>query len=630
MNVNDYEMMLVLSIFRDILMSRSLLEKGRKLQRYFRNPAKLSFVDVLMFYIFRCKGTLGKDINAYFEALSMECCSRQALIAATCKIEPEVFRIFIQMFSARLYSDPRVTIYKYENYMLVAVDGSHMDLPSAVEIIKKFGGNLNGSIKNPDDIKKPQARVSMLYDPVNMLVLDALVRPYDTSEQSMLYEHLDACRGILRNRKVILLADRNYPSAELFLLCMMRGYDFVIRSKKNFYKDEIDAIVDDGTITLKFTEPWIKRMKNPELAEYARQVGQLTLRTIKNYYAYKDPDTGKIVVSQGIYIVSENLKHLTRSEIVHLYHKKRWQVETGYFNLKSHLEAERLSSRKVDTVTVEIYAKFLCLSLAGCVYTRVTDIIQKKREQNQKLYVQKGKGQAKGNADQTPSAPVDQGTKLETDTQQTAGATHVDTETASSQETPTTSEGTPTLGESSSSKDASGTEPKPKDANDKSATLDESSSPKEASETGSKTSDADDKPATLDESSSPKEASGTESKPKDANGKAAPLNDGQKTVRPRKANMQNVCSAIQNSNKLFCIIRGTYCEIYIDETEGEFSDRFLQNLAAESIPEIDGRHVARWGRYIRHLPHYKFRVDGRRNPFIEQCRNGSIGYVTRR
>ena len=47
----------------------------------------------------------------------------------------------------------------------------------------------------------------------------------------MLYEHLENCRELLKGKKVMLLCDRYYGSAELFLDCRLYGYKLRVRAK---------------------------------------------------------------------------------------------------------------------------------------------------------------------------------------------------------------------------------------------------------------------------------------------------------------------------------------------------------------------------------------------------------------
>lgn len=91
-------------------------------------------------------------------------------------------------------------------------------------------------IKDNSQMKKPQAKCSILVDVLNHVILDAIVEPYKTSELSMLFAHLKNCEGVLQEKKIILLCDRYYGSADLFLYNELRDYKFIVRGKQIFTK----------------------------------------------------------------------------------------------------------------------------------------------------------------------------------------------------------------------------------------------------------------------------------------------------------------------------------------------------------------------------------------------------------
>ena len=82
-----------------------------------------------------------------------------------------------------------------------------------------------------------------------------------TSELPMLFRHLENCEGLLHGKKVILLCDRYYASAELFLYCMLHGYRFIVRNKSYVYKDYTCTVEQDGDICVPFSRAWYRRMK---------------------------------------------------------------------------------------------------------------------------------------------------------------------------------------------------------------------------------------------------------------------------------------------------------------------------------------------------------------------------------
>lgn len=304
------------------------------------------------------------------------------------KTNPEVFPLLIRKFAEDFYAQQNYQTLK--GWIVLACDGTKMDLPPSQELRERFGGYLNQTITDENKVKKPQASCSVLVDVLNHVVLDATVKPCNTSELPMLYEHLENCKSLLKGKKVMLLCDRYYGSAELFLYCKLHGYRYLVRAKSYMYKDQVSTIDKDGDIELLFNKAWIKRLKRADCQAYAQKHSLLNVRVVKNHYEYtlnnkkKKPDSFAV---DAIYMTNLEKEDFNTDSIVALYHTQRWDGETAYFNIKSHLEAERFNSGKYNIVVNELYGKILCYSICGVFYNRVGElVIERQRTGNDTMY----------------------------------------------------------------------------------------------------------------------------------------------------------------------------------------------------------------------------------------------------
>lgn len=170
-------------------------------------------MDVILFYTFRNNETTNKDISALYSKIEKPRCSKQAMFKAINKLNPCAIPMIIREFACDFYATQE---YKtLDGYVVLACDGTKLDLPKTQEMRERFGGALNMHVKDASQIKKPQATCSVLVDVLNHIVLDAHVDSYNTSELPMLYKHLENCRSVLKDKKVILLCDRYYGSAQV-------------------------------------------------------------------------------------------------------------------------------------------------------------------------------------------------------------------------------------------------------------------------------------------------------------------------------------------------------------------------------------------------------------------------------
>ena len=96
------------------------------------------------------------------------------------KTNPEVFPLIIREYAKLFYEHQDYAT--LDGWIVLACDGTKMDLPPTPELTEMFGGQLNQSVTDKSKVKKPQAACSVLVDVINHVVLDACVKPYKTSE----------------------------------------------------------------------------------------------------------------------------------------------------------------------------------------------------------------------------------------------------------------------------------------------------------------------------------------------------------------------------------------------------------------------------------------------------------------
>ena len=359
--------------------SSHISSAARITARGFTQSRKITLQDVLLFYTFRHGETTNKDIISYFSKVDKPKVSKQAMFKALNKTNPDVFPLIIRQFAENFYEHQDYET--LDGWIVLACDGTKMDLPPSEEMKETFGGYLNKTVTDESKVRKPQANCSVLVDVVNHVVLDALVKPCRTSEIPMLYEHLENCRELLKGKKVMLLCDRYYGSAELFLYCRLYGYKLLVRAKSYMYKDQVAMIEEDGMIHLDFDKAWLRRLKRKDCRDYAQEQKHLNVRVVKNHYEYmlvggrrkQEP-----VSIDSIYMTDLENKEFSLGDIVELYHVRRWDSETAYFDIKDHLEAERFNSGKYNIVVCELYGKILCYSVCGIICDRTEELLLKK------------------------------------------------------------------------------------------------------------------------------------------------------------------------------------------------------------------------------------------------------------
>ena len=78
------------------------------------------------------------------------------------KTNPDVFPLIIRQFAKDFYEHQDYQT--LNDWIVLACDGTKMDLPPSEEMREKFGGSLNQTITDESKIQKPQATCSVLMD----------------------------------------------------------------------------------------------------------------------------------------------------------------------------------------------------------------------------------------------------------------------------------------------------------------------------------------------------------------------------------------------------------------------------------------------------------------------------------
>lgn len=256
-----------------------------------------------------------------------------------------------------LANDTRDMLYQdydyktYKGFRLLAIDGSMVTLPFNDDIKKEFC-TTNVINQYKDKSKKiVQARVSVLYDVLNHISIDAVITDSKIGEISIAKNN--HFKKVQKNDLVI--ADRGYPSYELFTtITAQYNADFLIRMKRSWYKDiqflfDKNSLVKDTIITLK---PTTKKL----IKEITEQ--SLPLE-IKVRFVQVILDDGEVEVLGTSVLDSNALKTDNFKEL----YFKRWGIETFYEIIKNRLSLENFTGLSSLAIKQDFYATIFISNL---------------------------------------------------------------------------------------------------------------------------------------------------------------------------------------------------------------------------------------------------------------------------
>jgi len=221
---------------------------------------------------------------------------------------------------------------------LVAVDGTCVDVADTDANAEWFG---RAGVNKGERAAFPQARVVAVAECGTHAIFDAEVGAYTTSENTLAADLVDRLEP-----GMVLLADRGFCGFPLWQRAAATGADLLWRAKANMKPRHVRAL-DDGSWLAEFrpggnasrhTAPLVIRV-----IEYTIDDGRANNdETYRLFTTIIDPDEASAEDLAGAYA-------------------QRWEIETAFDELKTHLRGARvvLRSKTPELVRQEAYGFLL-------------------------------------------------------------------------------------------------------------------------------------------------------------------------------------------------------------------------------------------------------------------------------
>ena len=226
---------------------------------------------------------------------------------------------------------------------MLAIDGSTLMLPKHKTIEEEFGVTNFGS---KADTPRSVAKLSMLYDVLNLITLDVELASYNTSEKDLALKHL----SFVKPGKDLLLFDRGYPSISFMFELQQKGIDYCIRMQDHWWLEVRQMIEDDQTdkvVTFKLPT------KNKDLLTRYNTI-QDTI-TCRLSIIDLDENTKEVLCTS---VSSDKLPH---DSLAGLYHC-RWNIEEAYKLYKCRTQLETFSGKTAKAIRQDVYSKVFMMT----------------------------------------------------------------------------------------------------------------------------------------------------------------------------------------------------------------------------------------------------------------------------
>ena len=339
-------------------------------QKVFIRDRKLT-INNLIVLMLKFKSSIQRELDSFFKEITrsdfnIREVTKGAFTQARAKLNPWAFKRLNDVTANTFYDGAEY--YVWHDMRVTATDGSRLVLPNHPSVIAEFGQQQFGP---KADSPRSLAMISMLYDVLNQITIDAQIAPYVSSERDLLMQHLDKLKS-----GDLLLLDRGYPCFWLLFLLKAKKIEFCVRLKDDWWLKVKDfTACDEKERIVTFSLPKKDRKKLSDFPEMQDAV--ITCRLIK----IDLPNGEKEILCTSL-TESEKYKY---EEFDKLYHY-RWGEEEAYKMLKSRVELENFSGKTALAVKQDFHAKVflmsLCAAYAHPIEERVVE--EYKADQNRK------------------------------------------------------------------------------------------------------------------------------------------------------------------------------------------------------------------------------------------------------
>ena len=221
----------------------------------------------------------------------------------------------------------------FKGLRLVSLDGSCLDVPDEAENAREFGRQT----ATRGETAFPQIRFVSLVENGTHVLFGSRMAPYGISENEIAKDVLTSLEP-----GMLCLADRGFYGFNLWSKAMATGADLLWRTRMKALLPR-EKVLDDGSfLSTIYPDPKARIKKQ----------GGVTIRVVE--YTLEGVEGAEPLYRLATTIMDPGVA--SAQELAALYHE-RWEIETAFDELKTHLRGNRmvLRSKRPDLVRQEFY-----------------------------------------------------------------------------------------------------------------------------------------------------------------------------------------------------------------------------------------------------------------------------------
>ena len=326
---------------REVIFSEELKMKYKEKISDFTRERKQNFSSLILFMLNNLQKSLSIEIDNFITHLTqklsnqkIEDFTKSAFVQNRNKLKPEVFKDLFNRVTSFFYDENhQANIKTFHGKRVLAVDGSTTNLPDTPLLKEIFGES-----KNQTQTSICQARISMIYDVLNNLILDAKIGNLSLGERELACSHF---QHIKPNDLVIY--DRGYPSYDFVYQHIELGCDYLFRVKIN-HSTVVAAFVKSGEKS-QIVEIFPNQKRSLKDKKYDKN-SSIKVRLVRVELAGNE-----VEILLTSLIDTEEYPNKIFKEL----YFKRWKIETLYDELKTKLKVENFTGYSEKSILQDFY-----------------------------------------------------------------------------------------------------------------------------------------------------------------------------------------------------------------------------------------------------------------------------------
>ena len=347
----------VINKVRSMIMNPETSSNHRIKPSFFTRQRKLPFAPVVLLLLQKTLKSIQLHLNEFFtqvwDAAHSTVPTASAWTQARAKLRHTIFiALNDEALLKTVYAPANAAgVRRWKGHRLVAVDSSVIRLPSNKKMAKVFGWT---KCENQYGVcgRVIQGRVSVLFDVLNNLALDAALAEYTRAETTMAAEQFSRCQS-----GDVLLLDRGFCGYPTLAQAWAAGLQFVCRCPRQSFEtaNELFGANKAGVSVVTTLHACAAQKAG------LRKMGlPLELRVRFVSVRLKNGDLEVLVTS-----LLDERKYPT-GLFLEAYHQ-RWGVETFYQVIKGRLALEHFSGITVEAIRQDVHATVFLSNLESIV-----------------------------------------------------------------------------------------------------------------------------------------------------------------------------------------------------------------------------------------------------------------------